>query len=197
VLRLDLLVLQVHSQTIYHLSRNEHYLGILAALGALDGKLLVIYISGSEPQNLAHPHPSSGHQFQDEPVSNLCRPEDDFFDRLFLDNIPAVGFAGPIEPTQHGCITGVLKGGIKIGHNEIEERLEVGVTAVFGLLFQAFCHFAQERQNFVGCDGGKIPILAKVITEFGKRNAIGLNRISFPYSSCGTLDRLELLAQIS
>jgi hypothetical protein len=73
----------------------------------------------------------------------------------------------------------------------------VGVTAVFGLLFPALCDFAQERQNFVGCDGGKIPILAKVTRKLGERPAVRLNRIFSPNSSCGTLDRPELPMQVS
>ena len=58
---------------------------------------------------------------------------------------------------------------------------------MFGLLFPALFDFAQERQNFVGCDGGKIPILAEVITEFGERNAVGLNRIPSTVNELMTL----------
>ena len=68
---------------------------------------------------------------------------------------------------------------------------------MFGLLFPALCDFAQERQNFVGCDAGKIPILAKVSREFGERLAVGVNRIFFPNSFCGTLGRLEPLVRVS
>ena len=73
----------------------------------------------------------------------------------------------------------------------------MGIAAVFGLLFSALCDFAQERQDFVGCDGGKISILAEVTIKFGERPAVGLNRIFFPNSSCGTLGRLELPVRVS
>ena len=126
MLRLDCLVLQVRSQTICHFSWNEHDLSVLAALWALDNKLLVIYTSGSMLQDLADSHPSSGHQFQDEPVSHLRCSEDDFVDCLLLDNVPVDGFAGPIEPPQHRHITWVLNGGIEIAPDDIEEGLEVG-----------------------------------------------------------------------
>ena len=158
---------------------------------------MVVYISGSELQDFTDSHPSSGHQFQDEPVSHLCRSEDDFVDRLLLDNVPVNGLAGPVESPQHRGITRVLNGGIKIGPDEVEEGLEAGVAAVLGLLFPALCDFAQERQNFVGCDGAKIPVFAEVITELGERNAVGLNRIFFPNSSCGTPDRPELPVRVS
>jgi hypothetical protein len=49
--------------------------------------------------------------------------------------------------------------------SERHPDLRVGVTAMFGLLFSAFCDFAQERQNLVGCDGGRIPVVAEVIKE--------------------------------
>ena len=122
MLRLDRLVLQVCSQPVYHLSGNEHDLSVLAALWALDNKLLVIYISGSELQDFPDSHPSSGHQFQDESISYLRRSEDDFVDCLLLDNVPVDGFARPIEPPQHRGITGIPNGRIEIGPDEIEER---------------------------------------------------------------------------
>ena len=125
VLRLDRLVLQVRPQPVNHLSGNEYDLRVLAAFWALDGKLLVVYISGSELQDFTDPHPSSGHQFQDEPVSQLCRSEDDFVDRLLLDNVPVNGLAGSVDSPQHRGITRVLNGGIKIGLDEVEEGLEV------------------------------------------------------------------------
>jgi len=90
-----------------------------------------------------------------------------------------------------------LNGGVKIGPDKIEERFEMGVATVFGLLFPALCDFAQEGQNFIGCDAGKIPIFAKVSRKFGERLAVGLNRIFFQNSSCGTLGRPEFLARVS
>jgi len=54
-----------------------------------------------------------------------------------------------------------LNGRIEIGLDEVEEGLEVRITAMFGLLFFALCDFAQERQKFVECDGGKVSILLK------------------------------------
>ena len=163
----------------------------------MDNKLLIVYISGSKLQDFPDPHSSSGHQFQDQPVSDLRRSEDDFVDCLLLDNVPVDGFAGPIEPLQHRGITRILNGCIEIGPDKIEERFEVGVTAVFGLLFPALRDFAQERQNFVGGDGGEIPILAKVSRKFGERLAVGLNRIFSPNSFCGILDRPELPVRVS
>jgi hypothetical protein len=197
VLRPDRLLFQVRFQPIHHFSRNENYLGVLAALRALDGKLLVVYISGSELQDFADSHATSCHQFQEKPVSHLRGSEDDFVDCLLLDNVPVDRFAGPIELPQHWGIARVLNGRIEIGLDEIEERFEVGITSVFSLLFPSLLDFAQERQNFIGCDAGKILIVAELSRKFGERLAVGLNRIFFPNSFCGTLDRPELPVRVS
>ena len=54
------------------------------------------------------------------------------------------GFSGPVESPQHKGITEVLNGRIKIGADKIEEGIEVGIAAVFSLLFSALYDFAQE-----------------------------------------------------
>jgi hypothetical protein len=41
------------------------------------------------------------------------------------------------------------------------------VAAVLGLLLSTLSDFAQKRESFLGCDSGKIPVFAEVITEFG------------------------------
>lgn len=109
----------------------------IAALWAWDGKLLVVYILGGELQDFTDSHPSSGHQFQHDSVSHLRCPEDDLIDRLLFDYIPVDGFAGLVKSPQHWDIIGVQNGGIKIGPDEVEEGLEVGVAPVLGLLLSA------------------------------------------------------------
>ena len=50
---------------------------------------------------------------------------------------------------------------------------------MLGLLLSALRDHVQKRENFLGCDGGKIAVIAKVIAKFGQRSAVGLNRIFF------------------
>lgn len=144
MLRFNRLVLHVRPQPFYHLSGNEHDLSVPAALWALDGKLLVVYISWGELQDFADSHASSGHKFQNKPVSQLCRSEDDFVDGLLLDNVPVNGLAGPVESFQHRGITGVLNGGIEINPDEIEEGIRMGAAAVLRLLLSALSDLAQK-----------------------------------------------------
>jgi len=90
-----------------------------------------------------------------------------------------------------------LNGRIEIGLDEIEEGFEVGVTAVFGLLLSALIDFVQKREDLLGSNGSKVPLLAEVIAKLVQRGTIRLNRIFFPNSSCGILDRLASLVRVS
>ena len=90
-----------------------------------------------------------------------------------------------------------MNGRIEIGLDEIEEGLEVGVTPVFGLLLSALSDFVQKREDLLGCDGSKIAIVAKVVTQLGERKTVGLDRIFFQNSSCGTPCRPEPPGRVS
>jgi hypothetical protein len=90
-----------------------------------------------------------------------------------------------------------LNGRIEICLDEIEEGLEVGVTAVLGLLLSALGDFVQEGEDLLGCNGCKIVVCAKVLTELGEGGTVRLDRIFFQILSCGTLCRLGLLGRVS
>jgi hypothetical protein len=86
---------------------------------------------------------------------------------------------------------------IEIGLDEIKEGLEVGVTAVLGLLLSALSDFVQKGEDLLGCDGSKIAIVAKMVTQLGERRTVGFDRIFFQNSSCGTLCRHEPPGRVS
>ncbi len=120
-----------------------------------------------------------------------------FIDGLFFDNVPVDGFARPVDLPQHWDIARVLYGRIEIGPDEIEEGLEVGVTTVVGLLLSALIDFVQKGEDLLGCDGRKIAIVAKVVTQLGKRRTLGLDRSFFQNSSCVTPFRHEPPGRVS
>jgi hypothetical protein len=194
--RLKRSLLDVCPQTLHHLSRDEDELRVLAALWTLDCQPLVADIFRSELEDFTDPHAASGHQFQDKPVSNL-RPEDDLIDCLLFDNVPMDGFSWPVDFSQHRGITGVLNGGIKVRLDEIEEGFEVRVAAMLGLLLATLGDLVQESEDLLGCDGSEIGVCAKVLTELGEGGTVGLDRIFFQNSSCGTLCRLALPGRLS
>ena len=107
------------------------------------------------------------------------------------------GFAWPVDFPQHRGIAGVLNGRIKIGLDEIEEGLEVGVTSVLGLLLAALGDSIEEGENLFGCDGRKIVVCAEVLTKLGEGGTVGLDRIFFQNSSCGTPCRHEPPGRVS
>jgi phosphoribosylformylglycinamidine (FGAM) synthase-like amidotransferase family enzyme len=90
-----------------------------------------------------------------------------------------------------------LNGRIEIGLDEIEEGFEVGVTAVFGLLLSALSDFVQKGEDLLGCDGCQIAVSAKVLTELAEGGTVGLDRIFFLNSSCGTPCRSEPHGRVS
>ncbi len=106
-------------------------------------------------------------------------------------------FARPVDLSQHGGIARILNGGVEIGLDEVEEGLEVGVSAVLGLLLSLLSDLLQEGEDLLGGSGSKFPILAEMTDKLGQGRAIRLNRIFFPNSSCGTLGRLEPLDRVS
>ena len=68
---------------------------------------------------------------------------------------------------------------------------------MLGLLLLTFGDFVQKRENFLGRDGSKFVVYAEVLTELGEGGAVGLNRIFFQNSSCGTHCRLGLHGRVS
>src|SRR5208282_1115896 len=106
LLRLKRSLLDISTQTLPNLSRNEDNLSVLAALWTLYRQLMVTYIFRGELHDFADPHASAGHQLKDKSVSQLSCPEDDFIGRLFFDNLPMDGFSWPIQFPEHRRITG-------------------------------------------------------------------------------------------
>jgi hypothetical protein len=68
---------------------------------------------------------------------------------------------------------------------------------VLGLLLPTLGDFVQKRENFLGGDGSKLVVFAKVLTELGEGGSVGFNRIFFRNSSFGTLRRVGLPGRVS
>lgn len=68
-----------------------------------------ININGSQIEYLAHSHPSACHQFQDETVSLILRPEDDLIYGLLFCNLPRHRLEVFEDFSQYGRITRLLE----------------------------------------------------------------------------------------
>lgn len=53
-------------------------------------------ICRSQVQDFADSHAAAGHQFQHQPISGVCRTEDDLINRLLIDDVP-LDRLGPLE----------------------------------------------------------------------------------------------------
>ena len=155
------LALHACPQTLYHLSRDEDHLRILSALWILDDELLIVHVIGGQFQDFPDSHAASGHEFQDQSVSELRRSENDLIHGLLFDNVPEDGLAGPVDLPVHRGIARVLNAGIQVGLDEIEKGFEVGVTAVFRLLLAAFGDLVEQREDLFRCDGSQIALSKK------------------------------------
>jgi hypothetical protein len=78
-------------------------------------------IPGSQFQDFAHSHCASGHQFQNEAVSELDCCEDNFVDHVFFDDFPGDNGSGPEHLSEHRAVAGTAEIGIDIGSDEVEE----------------------------------------------------------------------------
>jgi hypothetical protein len=188
LIRFNVFRSDVPSETFRHFTWNEDDLLAFPAFWVLDGEFQVAYILRCEIEHLANPHTSSGHELQHNPIPHFSRSEDDLVNRFLLDDFPGNWLSWSVELPEHRRITWILERGIKVELDEIEERLEVGVTALPRQLLSAFCQLGEKRDDLIRCDRGQFANRSDVLTESGEGVPVGLSRSFPPNSSCGTPD---------
>ena len=72
-----------------------------AAFRLLQRQLSVLEVIGCELEHLPDPHTPSGHQFQDQPVSDFARPEDDLVNGVLFNDVPVGGNLRAEQFAQH------------------------------------------------------------------------------------------------
>ena len=85
---LNPLVPDIFLEPISHFLGNEYVFPLFAAFGVPERQFPVMDIYGHEFQNLAHSHPASGHQLQNDAISWFDCCENDFVDHVFFDDLP-------------------------------------------------------------------------------------------------------------
>ena len=75
---------------------QENNLRLLTALWLGNNDFSILNISWFDVQNLTDPHAASGHEFQNEAVSRIPGPEDDFINDFLFKDFP-LGFLGSPE----------------------------------------------------------------------------------------------------
>jgi len=72
-------------------------------------------------QDFTHSHCASGHQFQNEAVSELDCCEDNFVDHVLFDDLPGNNGSGPEHLSKHRVVARIAKICIDIGSDKVEE----------------------------------------------------------------------------
>jgi hypothetical protein len=147
-------------------------------------------------QHFTDPHTTSGHQFEDQSITDLGGAEDDFVNGFLFDDFPSQRHPLPIQFADHGPVAWVTKLGIDIVADEIEKGRELGKTDSFGVGFVSFGEAVQECKDLFRGD-----LLDGTIAEFMDKpfddGPVGSHRIFFSNGSCGNRSRFWLLWKVS
>jgi hypothetical protein len=81
----------IFPESVGNLLGNEHDLMFPPALGLSQIQLAVLKVTDGELQHLTNTHAPSGHQFQDQTVSDFSRPENDLVNGILFDDVPVCG----------------------------------------------------------------------------------------------------------
>ncbi len=138
----------VFSKAIGNLLGDENNLTLFATLWASEGKFPVFDISRGQLQNLTNSHPTSGHQFKNQPVPGFDGTKDGLIHYFLFQNIPAGESWGSIELFQHRSTARASEIGIEVLSDEIEERGQLGIPSPFGCLFGVLIDLSEEREDF-------------------------------------------------
>ena len=114
-----------------------------------DYQFSILNIIERQFQHLTYSHPTPGHEFKDQSISNFGCSENNLIHSFFFNDIPTNGNFRPEQFTHHRHIAGVLKIQIKVVCQEIEKRGKMGKSHPFGLWFSAFGNAVQVLQDLI------------------------------------------------
>jgi hypothetical protein len=100
------------------------------------------------------------------------------------------------EFSHHRVIAGVLKGGIVIFLDEIEEGAEVRIAGMLGELFVTFRYPREKREDFIGGQGLEFSII-ELLAEFRDGGVVGSEGIFFSNGVCDTRTNTGLPEELS
>jgi hypothetical protein len=112
---------RIITKPVGHLLRDEHDLVFLAAFGLSKDQFAVLNVIQSQFQNLTDPHPSSGHQFENQPIPDFNRSENYFVNGLLFDDFPSGNHPFPVQFSDHGRIARISHVGIDVVSEKIEK----------------------------------------------------------------------------
>jgi hypothetical protein len=139
----------IFPQAMGQLLRDKSDLGLPTTLGCLDIDSATVNVRGSQFKHLPDSHPSPCHQFQDEAISLILRPEDDLIDGFFFHDFPGHGPIVFEDLSKHGCITRIGEPLRARVNDEGEEGTKKGKAESLGGLLEALGQVTQEREDLL------------------------------------------------
>ena len=127
-IRLDLFLDDVLLETLSGLLRKEDPFGFLSALGVGQGNPPVLNILRPQTEDLSDAHVASGHEFQDQSVSGVLRPENHLIDNILVESRPLLWLRVSEDLTEDGRVTRIEKVRIEDVLAEVEERRQERVS---------------------------------------------------------------------
>ena len=165
---------------------DEGNLSLTPTLGRLDDDPHSFDVTRFQAEDFTDSHPSSGHEFQDEPVSFTRGPENDFINSFLFNNLPwnrLLVFEGFPEERRFAGVYELLIAGV---YDEAEKGAKKREAKSFGGLPCSFGEAAQEGENLLRGQGFPFSV-----TEVGgkpsKNVFIVPHRVFFSSSSSGSL----------
>ena len=126
ILRFDPIVLDLFLEPVRDFLRQKGNLRLFSAFWIPNDSLPVFDIFGCEFENLAHPHTRTGHEFENEMIPGIGRPEDDLIDYVFFNNFKLGWLPCPEKLSEGGIIARILEIGLNRNLDIIEKRGQKG-----------------------------------------------------------------------
>ena len=123
-------------EAVCQLLRCEGNLRLTTTLGRLNAYSPPVNVRGGQFEHFPDSHPSSCHQFQDEPVSLVLSSEDDLIDGFLFHDLPGDRPIVFEDLSKHGCVTRIGEPLRARVYDEGEEGPKKGKAESFGGLFE-------------------------------------------------------------
>lgn len=186
----------IFPQAVCQLLRYEGNLCLTTTLGRLNVDSAPVNVRGGQLKHFPDSHPSSCHQFQDEPVSLVLSSEDDLIDGFLFHDLPGDRPIVFEDLSKHGCITGIGESLRARVYDEGEEGTKKGKTESFGGLLETLGKVTQEGQHLLWGKGFGLPV-TKLGRKLGEKVKVIPERVFFSSSSCGNQQKTLRLGILS
>jgi len=167
----DLSLYDVRLETLRNLLSKEDQFGFLAALWIDQGNSSVLDILTPQTKDLSNAHTAPGHEFEDQPVSGVLRPENHLIDYILVEDGPLLGLGVTEDFPENGRVAGIGEAGIEDVFSEVEEGRQERVSELLGPLAPSICLLREKAPDLVG--GQRVQLAAaELVFKLGKEEVV-------------------------